>query len=120
MTRDPLFGLRPPKPSPMLRSRVLREARRAATEPRPGRLERLVDRLWDNRPLRLAWVAAALVLLALNFGAGGGGDLRPDASPAAVRGTAWAEVGPAGRLRPQPEHTLESYSVTIAIEQLGL
>jgi len=55
---DQLAGLEPPRVTEEQRRRVLAAAYRAAGEPLPA----LVNRLWGNRRLRLAWAAAALVL----------------------------------------------------------
>ncbi len=59
---DELFpGMKAPKPPADLRERTLRAARTAAREAAaPGRVS------WGFRRLDLAWVAALLVLLALN------------------------------------------------------
>ena len=59
---DPLAGLAPPGAPPELRARVLAASRAALlAEPEPR------DRwktLWESRPLRLAWAASFLLLLA--------------------------------------------------------
>jgi hypothetical protein len=58
MTRSPLDGLRPPRPAPELRDRVLGAA--LAAEAQAG----WIDRVWASRELRFATAAsiAALVL----------------------------------------------------------
>lgn len=61
-TSDPLSGLVPPGPPPELRSRVL-AASRAALFAAPRRPDRW-SLLWASRPLRLAWTACVLLLLA--------------------------------------------------------
>ena len=60
--RGPLFpGLRPPAPPPELRRKVLRTAAEAlAAEPTRD----IWTRVWESRPLRLAWAASVLILLA--------------------------------------------------------
>jgi len=55
-------ALTPPAPPPELRGRVLAAARAAASG--AGRAPDLWDRLWTSRPVRLAWVAATVGLLA--------------------------------------------------------
>jgi hypothetical protein len=59
---DPFAGLAPPPAPSDLRERVLAASRAAliAGPPRPDRW-RLV---WESRPLRLAWAASLLLLLA--------------------------------------------------------
>ncbi len=58
-----LGGLVPPEPPRELQGTVLREAKAALT----GRPRRDAwSRIWENRPLRLAWAAAVLALLAAN------------------------------------------------------
>lgn len=58
---DPFNGLRPGAAPAALRDRVLRAARQAALEaPAPT----VWDRLFESRPLRAAWAALCLVLVA--------------------------------------------------------
>jgi hypothetical protein len=59
---DPLAGLAPPGAPPELRGRVL-AASRAAFRAGPARPDRW-SLLWTSRPLRLAWAASFLLLLA--------------------------------------------------------
>lgn len=80
MTRrddDPLRGLRPPPPPVALRTATLAAAElaRAAGAPPPVR-PALIDRLWESRPLRWAWLAAVAALLAGHLA------LRPPPPPA--------------------------------------
>lgn len=59
---DPLAGFAPPGAPPELKARVLAASRAALLD---GPVSR--DRwalLWENRPLRLAWAASLLLLLA--------------------------------------------------------
>jgi len=59
--RTLLAGLRPPAPPPELEARALAAAGRALrARPAPDAWERA----WASRPLRLAWTAAVLALLA--------------------------------------------------------
>jgi hypothetical protein len=65
---NPLDPYRPPKAPPELRRRTLsaaREALAAAHKP-PTVFTRWVDRVWENRGLRLTWAAMVLLLLAVN------------------------------------------------------
>jgi hypothetical protein len=55
-----LDGLRPTGPPPQVRDEVL-SAATAAMARQP--VADLWDRLWSNRPLRLAWAAAAALLV---------------------------------------------------------
>ncbi len=129
MTRDPLSGLRPPKPVPELRARVLHRARRAAALRRAvpqaaaSPFDRFVDRLWTSRRSRIAWLVAVLLLAVLNLTAGRGpGNVRgpsPSAGATAER-LDFGGIGYAGLLQPRPEHTLASYHEPAAIEALGL
>ncbi len=58
-----LGGLLPPEPPPGLHGEVMRRASAAlAREARPDAW----TRLWDSRPLRLAWASAVLLLVAAN------------------------------------------------------
>lgn len=59
---DPLAGFAPPPAPPELRARVL-AASRAALLAGPARPDRW-SLLWESRPLRLAWAASLLLLLA--------------------------------------------------------
>jgi hypothetical protein len=59
---NPLEGLAPPGAPPELKARVL-AASRAALRTEPARPDRW-SLLWANRPLRLAWAASILLLLA--------------------------------------------------------
>jgi len=96
----PFPGLEPPEPEARLRARVLRAARKAA-KTRTGRFARLVDRLWSNRPLRLSWLAATLVLVALNAAVGhDASSLTTYRPPSAVHGLVSEELaGSAGTER---------------------
>ena len=59
---DPLEGLAPPGAPPELRARVLAASRAALlAEPEPRDRWTL---LWTSRPLRLAWAASFLLLIA--------------------------------------------------------
>ena len=60
---DPLRGLRPPRAPLELALRIRSGARQAKPES-PGNW---VDRLWENRRLRLAWLITIGVLLALDL-----------------------------------------------------
>jgi len=59
---DPLAGLAPPGAPPELKAKVL-AASRAALLTAPARPDRW-SLLWTSRPLRLAWAASLLLLLA--------------------------------------------------------
>lgn len=59
---DPLAGLSPPSAPPELKARVLAATRSALREPPPP--VDLLNRIWESRPLRLAWAASVLLLLA--------------------------------------------------------
>ncbi len=103
MSRDLLAGLRPPLPPPELRARVLAAAHRAApTVASPSRQrESLLDRLWAARWLRLTWLGAVLVLLALHA------DLAGHDAPTRVPRPSYAETAGDGgfdlfRPRPSP------------------
>jgi hypothetical protein len=59
---DLLFGgLEPPQPPPDVRARALRAAHERLAEPASPDLW---SRLWNNRSLRLGWVAAVILLAA--------------------------------------------------------
>ena len=58
---DPLAGLTPSAAPPELKARVLAATRAALLEP-PLPVD-LFSRVWENRPLRLAWAASVLLLL---------------------------------------------------------
>lgn len=58
---DPLAGLTPSAAPPELKTRVLAATRSAFLEPPPP--VDLFSRVWENRPLRLAWAASVLLLL---------------------------------------------------------
>jgi hypothetical protein len=60
---DPLAGLRPPQPSPELRTRVLAAAARTGLQEPPG----LIDRLWESGLCSRGWRIAAAVLFAANL-----------------------------------------------------
>ncbi|MGD2115152.1 MAG: hypothetical protein PVG07_08865 [Acidobacteriota bacterium] len=75
--RRPFRGLRPPGAPAELRRRTLDAARAAPADPvgPPEPHPRVVtDRLWESRPLRLAWALLVVALLGVN--------LLLDASPA--------------------------------------
>lgn len=62
--RELLSGLRPPGPPPPLRTRVLARAS-AALQPGPA-----ADpwwRVWESRPLRLAWACTVVLLAGANL-----------------------------------------------------
>jgi hypothetical protein len=61
---DLLAGWQGPAAPPGLRERALAAARDPEVAPMPRRIE---DRVWESRPLRLAWFAVAAVLVALNL-----------------------------------------------------
>ena len=63
-TEPVLSALTPPAPPPELRGRVLAAARAAIAN--DGAAD-LWHRLWTNRPLRHAWVAATVGLLAAHL-----------------------------------------------------
>lgn len=63
---DLLAGWQGPAAPPGLRERALAAARNPEVAPMPRRIE---DRVWESRPLRLAWLAAAAVLVVLNLAA---------------------------------------------------
>jgi hypothetical protein len=88
----PFSGLEPPVPPPTLRARVLKSARET--------LEReaardIWTRVWESRPLRVAWAAATLILLAAHLAV-------PARPPARDRGAsepaAAPEFDPGGEL----------------------
>jgi hypothetical protein len=56
----PLAGLRPPHAPPALEAQVLRSAREALARPTAGAPW---VRVWESRPLRLAWAATVSVLV---------------------------------------------------------
>ncbi len=62
-SKDLFTGWSPTEPPPHVRERVLAAARRGAV---PAR-RRLEDRLWENRAVRIGWLAAAALLVALNL-----------------------------------------------------
>lgn len=81
-------AVRLPRPSPALRVRTL--ARVAVTAPSPAEAS-WIDRLWESRRLRLAWLVAMLTLLGANV------RLTPGAWPGVSRGgvtleQAWAAL----------------------------
>lgn len=72
MSRDRhhAFGaLRPKGAPPELREEIVAAARAAAevAEPTKTPRETLTDRLWSSRPLRFAWAASLVALLATNL-----------------------------------------------------
>ena len=64
---DLLTGWRSPPAPPQLRRRALAAARDGSSKPTRRRLE---DRLWESRPARYGWLAAASLLLFLNLAVG--------------------------------------------------
>jgi hypothetical protein len=62
-SKDLFAGWSPTEPPRQVRERVLAAARRGAV---PARRP-LEDRLWENRLLRIGWLTAAALLLALNL-----------------------------------------------------
>lgn len=118
----PFPGLEPPEPDPRLRSRVLRAAWQAAAEARTGALARLVDRLWENRALRLAWLTAVVALLLLNATFDTGTIGGNGAAPADGHGPAELdvpEIAIAGRLHPGSAVALRTTDPVLR-EELGL
>jgi hypothetical protein len=87
-----LGGLLPPEPPHELQVRVLRGA--TATLSRPPRRD-VWTRIWANRPLRVAWAAAVLVLLAANV-------VVPQRQK-----TGWA-AGATARVHPRPGDELDA------------
>ena len=69
-----LSGLHRPTVPVGLKERALAAARAAAATP----ARTLADRLWESRPLRLAWAMAVLVLLVADWSALAA---RPDTAP---------------------------------------
>jgi len=74
----PFRDLRPPAAPAGLRERALARARAAAEAGAPAALDGkdrtdrpgrrgLTDRLWESRPLRMAWAAALVALVAVNL-----------------------------------------------------
>jgi len=86
----PFQGMRPQRPPAELRPRALAAAAAAISHPRPD----LWSRLWMNRPLRVAW-AAALVLLVSGHFVVTGAPGRPS------RAVGLATAGPAEGLDPE-------------------
>ena len=85
-----LQGLTPPAPDETIRERVLMPARLALEAPAPPDRWR---RLWESRPLRLAWATAVLLLVAAHVlvvpkraapAAGGGRGATPPGPPRAA------------------------------------
>ena len=126
MTHDPFTGLQPSPPRPELRARVLMNARRAAVGSTTSPFDRLVDRLWASRALRIAWVAAAVLLVVANFRVGSGGwradEVRAEAvpQPNTVEVDVVSEVLVVGILEGRSGPTLASVYPTNLIEELGL
>lgn len=88
----PLGGLASPGPPAELRERVLARAREAlAQEAVPD----VWTRIWESRPLRIAWAAAASLLVVANFAVSA---RRPPAGMAASRTGAEAEKAAAREL----------------------
>lgn len=97
---DPLAGLVPPGAPPELKARVL-AASRAALLAGPGRPDRW-SLLWESRPLRLAWAASLLLLLASHAALVRPGRLPVEAAALPVSRSvneADAELAAIGRLR---------------------
>jgi hypothetical protein len=114
-TRDQLLaGWRSPAAPPGLRERALAAARDSEVAPLPRRIE---DRIWESRPLRLAWLATAAALVALNLAL----DDRSAAQPAhavkvaeeqAIEDEVGVEIPPA----PADGMTLaDSYQLAVAL-----
>jgi hypothetical protein len=87
----PFSGLEPPAPPPALRERVLLRAhsvlaRDAATD--------VWTRLWESRPLRLAWSAATLLLVAAHVAL----TVRPPARGGRVTAPVAASADPTAEL----------------------
>jgi hypothetical protein len=62
--RNPLDRWQPPPTPRGLKNSAVSAALDADRRPEPRRIE---DRLWESRPLRYGWIAAASMLLALNL-----------------------------------------------------
>ncbi len=76
-----LAAIEEPEPPRSLRGRALTGADVAwARPPAPDRW----SRTWNSRPLRLAWAAVVVLLVAANLALGTGSRARPPASPAAA------------------------------------
>lgn len=88
----PFSGLVPPAPPAALRERVLQKAREALA--REGGSD-VWTRIWECRPLRVAWAAATLLLVAAHLII----TVRPPASPRRASEPAVAPVwDPEGEL----------------------
>ena len=81
-TDDPFAGLRPPRPPSGLRAQALAAAGSAGT----GLNVDLWFHLWTNRPLRLAWAVALVVLVAGHL-------VVPGSSSWSVPAVGWATTG---------------------------
>ncbi|MDD5564876.1 MAG: hypothetical protein PHQ91_14270 [Thermoanaerobaculaceae bacterium] len=77
-----LAALEEPEPPRALRARALAGAEEAWT--RGGPAADRWRRLWESRPLRLAWAAAVVLLVGANLALRTGSRARPPASPAAA------------------------------------
>jgi hypothetical protein len=76
-----LAAIENPEPPRSLRGRVLAGADEAwARPPAPDRW----SRAWNSRPLRLAWAAVVVLLVAANLALRTGARVRPPAPPAAA------------------------------------
>ncbi len=77
-----LTAIEEPEPPRALRARALAGAEEAWT--RGGPAADRWRRLWESRPLRLAWAAAVVLLVGANLALRTGSRARPPASPAAA------------------------------------
>ena len=112
MRNSPFTSLRPPRAPAELRGRVLAACREAAAEKAQG----LLDRIWQSRQMRRAWLVVVIVLWLANLAVlpspDGGGEPRVSTVAAraelaeelglarwwwpAAGSTRWADIGPAG------------------------
>ena len=94
-----LDGLEPPTPPPELERRVVMRAAAALAEPvetDPWR------RVWQSRPLRLAWATAVLALVVGHLAVTIKGNTpRPASSWAEARAEQWRAVGELPRISPR-------------------
>lgn len=107
-------GWRSPAAPPGLCERALAAARDPAVTPLPRRIE---DCIWESRPIRLAWLAAAVVLGVLNLtvqdrGAAPAAPVTAMAEEQAIEDEVGVEIPPA----PADGMTLaDSYQLAVAL-----
>lgn len=120
MQDDPLRRLRPPTAPPALRARVLAAANRAGDRPPLAAWERAVDRLWASWPLRLAWAATVLALLAghLVEGAVAVQPSPPKARVVSIDGV--GEIELLRRRRPSPSPAFPFAAVSQTVREIPL